>query len=79
MEDLVLFLEQYFTRTIFLFIQMSQMLFRPLRQIADKFNSLQMGMVAADRIFDILETENSIVKKGKYIPKTIEGIFILKT
>ena len=59
--------------TIFLFIQMSQMLFRPLRQIADKFNSLQMGMVAADRIFDILETENSIVEKGKYIPKTIEG------
>ena len=59
--------------TIFLFIQMSQMLFRPLRQIADKFNSLQMGMVAADRIFDILETDNSIVKKGKYIPKTIEG------
>ncbi len=59
--------------TIFLFIQMSQMLFRPLRQIADKFNSLQMGMVAADRIFDILETENSIIKKGKYIPKNIEG------
>lgn len=59
--------------TIFLFIQMSQMLFRPLRQIADKFNSLQMGMVAADRIFDILETENSIFKKGKYIPKNIEG------
>ena len=59
--------------TIFLFIQMSQMLFRPLRQIADKFNSLQMGMVAADRIFDILETENSLIKKGEYIPKTIEG------
>ena len=59
--------------TIFLFIQMSQMLFRPLRQIADKFNSLQMGMVAADRIFDILETEKSISKKGKYIPKNIEG------
>ena len=32
--------------TIFLFIQLSQMLFRPLRQIADKFNTLQMGMVA---------------------------------
>ena len=59
--------------TIFLFIQMSQMLFRPLRQIADKFNSLQMGMIAADRIFDILETENSLIKKGEYIPKTIEG------
>jgi len=59
--------------TIFLFIQMSQMLFRPLRQIADKFNSLQMGMVAADRIFEILETENSIIKNGKYIPKNIKG------
>ena len=34
--------------TIFLFIQLSQMLFRPLRQIADKFNTLQMGMVAAN-------------------------------
>ena len=36
---------------IFLFIQLSQNLFRPLRQIADKFNTLQMGMVAADREF----------------------------
>ena len=59
--------------TIFLFIQMSQMLFRPLRQIADKFNSLQMGMVAADRIFEILETENSISKNGNYVPRSIEG------
>lgn len=59
--------------TIFLFIQMSQMLFRPLRQIADKFNSLQMGMVAAERIFDILETENIISENGKYIPKNIKG------
>ena len=42
---------------IFLFIQMSQMLFRPLRQIADKFNTLQMGMVSTSRIFKILETE----------------------
>lgn len=59
--------------TIFLFIQMSQMLFRPLRQIADKFNSLQMGMVAAERIFDILETENIIIENGNYIPKNIKG------
>ena len=36
---------------IFLFIRLSQMLFRPLRQIADKFNTLQMGMVAANRVF----------------------------
>ena len=58
---------------IFLFIQMSQMLFRPLRQIADKFNSLQMGMVAADRIFRILETNSTIKNNGKLIAKSIRG------
>ena len=56
--------------TIFLFIQMSQMLFRPLRQIADKFN---MGMVAADRIFKILETESSIKNTGTLSPEALEG------
>ncbi len=59
--------------TIFLFIQMSQMLFRPLRQIADKFNSLQMGMVAADRIFGILETQSSIEDHGTLEPHHIKG------
>jgi len=59
--------------TIFLFIQMSQMLFRPLRQIADKFNTLQMGMVSADRIFKILETESSIVNRGIKSPKALKG------
>ena len=58
---------------IFLFIQMSQMLFRPLRQIADKFNSLQMGMVAAERIFRILETNSNIKNSGSLIPKLIQG------
>ncbi len=46
------------------FIELSQMLFRPLRQIADKFNTLQMGMVAANRVFGILDTEASIEDKG---------------
>jgi subfamily B ATP-binding cassette protein MsbA len=59
--------------TIFLFIQMSQMLFRPLRQIADKFNTLQMGMVASDRIFNILETESSISNSGQYITQNFRG------
>ena len=58
---------------IFLFIQMSQMLFRPLRQIADKFNSLQMGMVAAERIFRIIETNSTIKNNGKLIAKSIRG------
>ena len=42
---------------IFLFIQLSQQLFRPLRHIADKFNTLQMGIIASDRVFAILADE----------------------
>lgn len=49
---------------IFLFIQLSQMLYRPLRQIADKFNTLQMGMVASSRIMKILETDKHINNTG---------------
>ena len=59
--------------TIFLFIQLSQMLFRPLRQIADKFNTLQMGMVAANRVFKILDTSDFIVDNGENNPKKIQG------
>ncbi len=46
------------------FIELTQMLFRPLRQIADKFNTLQMGMVAANRVFTILDTEAVIDDHG---------------
>ena len=63
---------------IFLFIQMSQMLFRPLRHIADKFNTLQMGMVAADRIFKILRTESQIEDLGTLNPDKIDGGISIK-
>ena len=46
------------------FIMMIPMLFRPLRQIADKFNTLQMGMVAADRVFKVLDTTSHIDNNG---------------
>ncbi len=46
------------------FIQMAQMLFRPLRQIADKFNQLQMGIVSGERVFKVIDTESSIDKTG---------------
>lgn len=49
---------------ISMFIECSQMLFRPLRQIADKFNTLQMGMVAANRVFLVLDTTSHIQDKG---------------
>ncbi len=59
--------------TIFLFIQLSQMLYRPLRQIADKFNTLQMGMVAANRVFKILDNSEFIKDEGKLKPDIIDG------
>ena len=59
--------------TIFLFIQLSQMLFRPLRQIADKFNTLQMGMVAAKRVFEILDSDHNISDKGTLKNEEING------
>ena len=58
---------------IFLFIQLSQMLFRPLRQIADKFNTLQMGMVAVRRVMAVLDTEDSISSNGQISNNEISG------
>ena len=55
------------------FIELSQMLFRPLRQIADKFNTLQMGMVAANRVFGILDTRASIPDNGTIKIEHLKG------
>ena len=55
------------------FIELSQMLFRPLRQIADKFNTLQMGMVAAQRVFDVLDTNSKIEDKGTLLLDKADG------
>jgi ABC-type multidrug transport system fused ATPase/permease subunit len=59
--------------TIFMFILLSSMLFRPLRQIADKFNTLQMGMVAANRVFKILDTDSNIQDAGTIDRASIKG------
>lgn len=59
--------------TIFAFILYIEMLFRPLRQIADKFNTLQMGMVAANRVFKILDTDSHIEDKGELIKDSVKG------
>ena len=60
--------------SIFLFIQLTQMLFRPLRQIADKFNTLQMGMVAVQRVFDLMSTNSHIPDDGLLEAKDLKGI-----
>ncbi|MDG1226572.1 MAG: ABC transporter ATP-binding protein [Polaribacter sp.] len=55
------------------FVQMAQMLFRPLRQIADKFNQLQMGIVSGERVFKVIDTYSSIVKSGTIEAKKLKG------
>ncbi|MEP2278337.1 ABC transporter ATP-binding protein, partial [Maribacter sp.] len=59
--------------TIFAFIMLIDLLFRPLRQIADKFNTLQMGMVAANRVFKILDTNSHIQDVGSFEKETVNG------
>ncbi|MEM0931206.1 MAG: ABC transporter ATP-binding protein [Bacteroidota bacterium] len=61
------------TGSIFAFFFLMDLLFRPLRQIADKFNTLQMGMVAANRVFKILDTESHIADTGKLTKEDING------
>lgn len=63
---------------IFGFILLIEMLFRPLRQIADKFNTLQMGMVAAGRVFGILDTESRIEDAGTLNLDQVEGAIEFK-
>lgn len=58
---------------IFTFILLSSLLFRPLRHIADKFNVLQMGMVAAGRVFAILEIQDHIEDRGVHEAEQIQG------
>ncbi len=55
------------------FIMMTQMLFRPLRQIADKFNTLQMGIVSGERVFGVLDTQSSIDKNGTVFAEHLQG------
>ncbi|MFY9242884.1 MAG: ABC transporter ATP-binding protein [Polaribacter sp.] len=55
------------------FIQFAQMLFRPLRQIADKFNQLQMGIVAGERVFKVIDTDSSIAKNGTIKADNLQG------
>ena len=63
---------------IAMFVQMTQILFRPLRQLADKFNTLQMGMVAANRVFDVLDTNTSILDNGTIEVTDVKGVIEFK-
>lgn len=54
------------------------MLYNPLRQIADKFNVMQMGIVAADRVFEILDTEDHVQDNGTVVATHFKGTIELK-
>lgn len=60
------------------FIMFIPKLFRPLRQIADKFNTLQMGMVAANRVFRVLDTTSQIDDHGKHKAEHFRGNIAFK-
>ncbi|WP_206368033.1 ABC transporter ATP-binding protein [Sphingobacterium psychroaquaticum] len=55
------------------FLMYINMIFRPIRELIDKFNTLQMGMVSAERIFDVLDTDEFTPNHGTYAPETIAG------
>lgn len=55
------------------FLMYINIIFRPIRELIDKFNTLQMGMVAAERIFEILDTDESTPDTGNYKPENIKG------
>ncbi|MCO5247976.1 MAG: ABC transporter ATP-binding protein/permease [Chitinophagales bacterium] len=55
------------------FYQYLNLAFRPLRMLADKFNTLQMGIVAANRVFKILDTDEKIPDNGTFVPQKVKG------
>lgn len=58
---------------LFAYTMLINMLFNPLRQIADKFNVMQMGIIAAERVFEILETDSQIQNIGTKIANSFDG------
>ena len=55
------------------FIMFINLFFRPIRAIADRFNNIQMGIVSAERIFQLVDSEDNIEKSGNIIPQKIDG------
>jgi ABC-type multidrug transport system fused ATPase/permease subunit len=58
---------------LFSYTMFITMLFNPLRQIADKFNEMQLGMIAANRVFEIIDTQDQIQDTGKIEAPLFDG------
>lgn len=59
--------------TLTAFIMFLNMFFRPVRMIADRFNTLQMGIVSTDRILTLLDSQDYAVNNGTYQPTELHG------
>ncbi len=66
-------LQQSQQGTLMAFILSLNLIFRPLRVIADKFNVLQMGMVASERVFKVIDNDNYIKEEGDFSPIHVKG------
>ncbi len=55
------------------FILYLQLFFRPIRMIADRFNTLQMGVVSSSRIFKLLDSKDHIDNEGEFAPERVKG------
>ena len=55
------------------FIMYNQLFFRPIRMIADRYNTLQMGIVSSSRIINLLDSQEDVQQNGTYKPETISG------
>ena len=60
------------------FILYVYMLYRPMRQLADRFNTMQMGVVAAERVFLLLESDETIPDTGNYVLEHVKGTIEFK-
>ena len=61
------------TGKVMSFILYLNLIFRPLRVIADKFNVLQMGMIASERVFKVMDNDDHLNNEGSYDPAIIKG------
>lgn len=59
--------------TLIAFIMYIGMFFRPIRTIADRFNTLQLGIVSTDRIMKLLDNDEIIPDEGRYLPEKFAG------
>jgi ATP-binding cassette subfamily B multidrug efflux pump len=59
--------------TVTAFVMFINLFFRPIRQLADRFNTLQMGIVSTDRILKLLDSDEYTVNEGTFAPETVKG------